>query len=210
MIGLSFALQILILEGQHITALLPYPASTALWYIGSLIPGAWIGLNWENFKSRSVPVSVFLGLLTSIGFALFLGCQFGSKVNISLPEYLENFALTLYASCASILVLLVCFSIVKSANWTRPIEFLGRFSLQIYLIHPLIIVLLAKRQVVGILNQTYFGPLLSPLIMLTITLLLIFLIRVLRLEKLLFGNSPAGRHSFGLTEQGPPYGGRRQ
>ncbi len=45
----AFVLQGLILVGQHLTALLPYPASTALWYVGSLLPGAWIGVNWDTF-----------------------------------------------------------------------------------------------------------------------------------------------------------------
>lgn len=183
----AFGLQILILIGQHETAILKYPASTALWYLGSLLPGAWIGLNWSTFKTLPKHVPVVLSLLTAIGFPIYFGCQFGSQVGIHIPEFAENFALTLFASCASILVLLLSFPIAKHPKLGNPIQFLGKNSLQVYLIHPMVMFYLASPSVVHLLNPTCLGPLISPILMLTVTFGVIGALRVLRLEKAMFG-----------------------
>lgn len=187
MLAVAFSVQILILFAQNRTSLLTYPASTALWYIGSLVPGAWIGLNWARFEASPRSVAVFLSLLTSLSAALYLGCQFGSNVGVHLPGALENLALTVYASCASILVLLACFRLVGIPKVVKPLELLGKNSLQVYLIHPMVMVLLAKHAVVKVLNPTTIGPLLSPLLMLAITFAVISALKVLRLDRPLFG-----------------------
>jgi membrane-bound acyltransferase YfiQ involved in biofilm formation len=182
----AFLVQAIILWAQHVTALLPYPASTALWYIGSLLPGAWIGLSWERFKASPWHVFLVLGLCSLVGGYLFVGSQLGGLVGIHVPGAWENFGLALYASCASILVLLWCVPLVRS-SLARPMEFLGRSSLQVYLIHPMVMVLLARPSVVRVLNPTFVGPLLSAVLLLAITFAIIFGLRVLRLERVLFG-----------------------
>ena len=187
MLATSFLLQAIIFVIQHKTALLPFPATTALWYMGSLFPGAWIGINWDEFKSNSNRYSIPLSIITLISGYLFIHGEIGLMNGIPVDNYTANGSLTVYASCLSILVLSWSFAITKQIRARKVLEPLGLLSLQIYLIHPAIILALERPAIVDALKATSVGAILSPMLMFVIVLALIWLLKLVRLEKPLFG-----------------------
>ena len=185
----AFILQGAILVGQHYTALLPYPASNALWYIGSLIPGAWIGLNYDLFRDKCRSYTIPLSVIVVIAGALFLREEMKVIHGLNADNYLSNGSLTIYASCLALLVLIVSFRLSANDRARKILEPLGKNSLQIYLMHPGIMQILERPRIVSIIGATHLGPILSPVLMLGITGGLIFIFRVTLLEKVFFGRS---------------------
>ncbi len=187
--GTAFALQGAIMVTQHYTALVPYPGSCALWYIGSLLPGAWIGANWSTFKEQAHKwVYPLVGLVAVTGI-LFLREELNVIHGLIADNYLSNGSLTIYASSLAVLVLIGSIKISENERARKILEPLGKYSLQIYLIHPGVMQLLERQRFTRVMSITHLGPILSPALMLAITIGLILLFRVTRTEKLLFGRS---------------------
>lgn len=187
MLATAFLIQAAIIVVQHNTALLPFPASTVFWYIGSLLPGAWIGANWDEFKVAPNRYALVLSILTAVSGFLYFKGEIGVILGIKLDNYTALGSQTVFASCLSILAFSLSFAVAKRPEVQRVLLPLGLVSLQVYLIHPGIILLLEKPIIVQALRATYLGPLLSATLMFAITFGLIALIRLLRLEKPLFG-----------------------
>jgi len=185
----AFVLQAAILVGQHYTALLPYPASNALWYIGSLLPGAWIGLNYTLFKDTCRSYAIPLSVVVLISGGLFLREELKVLHGLNADNYTSNGSLTVYASCLALLVLTFSYGLSQRDRARKMLELLGKNSLQLYLMHPGIMQILERPRIVSLISATHLGPLLSPLLMLGITGGLIAIFRITRLEKVLFGRA---------------------
>ena len=123
-----------------------FPASTAFWYMSTVLPGVWVGLNWQRWpevRTWAWPIGAVLAIS---GFSM-LGYQShqsllkqpanGNWINISTWTY----------------ALGMCFLILSLVTiWgdrvTRPnpgrsaLRTLGEMSLQLYLIHPLVMEIL--------------------------------------------------------------------
>ena len=183
----AFALQGAVMVFQHYTAFMPFPGSNAFWYLGSLLPGAWIGANWELFKEQCKRYVWPLSVLILITGGLFLREEWHVIHHIEADNYLSNGSLTIYASCLAVLVLVLSMKITLKPGQGRLLESLGKNSLQIYLMHPAIMQMLERPRIVSLIKLTHLGPILSPAIMLAIVFGLIRLLRVTHTEKLLFG-----------------------
>jgi fucose 4-O-acetylase-like acetyltransferase len=172
---------------QHNYLKLQFPASTILWYAGSLVPGAWIGLNWEEFRSRPYRFVLPLATLSLLSGYLFFKGEVGVFLGIPEENYPTLGSQAMYTSCMAILALSVSLSLTAIPLATRLLKPIGTHSLQIYLIHPIFIVLLERPLITRVLNATYMGAILSPVLMFAATLATTAVIRRVRLEKFLFG-----------------------
>jgi len=185
----ALVIQGAIMVAQHYTRLMPYPGSNALWYIGSLLPGAWIGANWEEFRAKQRQYVWPLVGICVVTLILFLREELKVIHRIEADNYLSNGSLTIYASCISILLLTFSESITKRVRWCKVLEPLGRTSLQIYLIHPGVMEVMERHAIAGALLKTHLGVILAPMIMFSVTIGIIALMRVTRIEKAFFGRS---------------------
>ena len=183
----AFVVQGAIMVVQHYSRLMPYPGSNVLWYIGSLLPGAWIGVNWERFKEESRRYIWPLAVVCVITLGGFLYEEVQVWNHIEAGNYESNGSLTIYASCLSILFLMLAGALSQRDKWRKVLEPLGQHSLQIYLIHPGVMMVMERAPIVAALRATHLGVILAPLLMFAVTIGLIALFRLVRLEKPLFG-----------------------
>lgn len=126
-----------------------FPASTAFWYMSTVIPGVWLGLNWDKWqvvRRWAWP----LGLaIAAVGFyelgiqshqALLKEPSNGTLVNVSTWTYALGMSLltlvgvTLWSERAS-----------RPSLLRTGLRVLGAMSLQIYLIHPMVMEVLSDR-----------------------------------------------------------------
>ncbi|MDR3688991.1 MAG: acyltransferase [Fimbriimonas sp.] len=185
----AFVVQALIMIVQHKTAWVKYPGSNVLWYMGSLLPGAWIGVNWDLFREKFGGLTRPLLAIILVMGTSFLGQEVLQMLGTEADNYLYNGSLTVYASCLSVAMLILAMKLTPIGRWRKLLEPLGKNSLQIYLMHPGIMQVLERPRVASLLNETYLGPLLSPALMLGITFGLIWLMRVAKVERFVFGRT---------------------
>lgn len=126
-----------------------FPASTAFWYMSTVLPGVWIGLNWDKWpdvRRWALPAGAVLALA---GFGM-LGYQSynsltkqpanGNWINISTWGYALGM-------CFLILALVTWWSgrVTKPAAGRTLLRTFGEMSLQLYLIHPMVMEVLSRR-----------------------------------------------------------------
>lgn len=147
----SFALQKVVL--------FPYPGSTVFWYLSTVIPGIWVGMNWRDWTSiRRVTWPVWTVLAVS-GFAVF-GYDSWQVLTKQQPNgTVMNAAASAYTLGMPFLILglltvwvgrMGARSPLTPARETRRpsppegrgVARLGAMSLQIYLMHPILMELL--------------------------------------------------------------------
>lgn len=183
----AFVLQGVIMVIQHVTAWMPYPGSCALWYLGSLLPGAWIGSNWDLFKEECRKYIKPLSVLIVITGTAFLSEEVKVILGVEANNYLTNGSLTIYASCLSVIAVMVAMTLTEKVRWRKVLEPLGKNSLQIYLIHPGVMAVLERPRIASLLSESHIAPILSPALMLSIVLGMIWFMRTTKIEKLFFG-----------------------
>lgn len=133
----SFALQKVVL--------FPYPGSTVFWYLSTVIPGIWVGMNWREWPSiRRVTWPVW-ALFAVGGFAVF-GYDSWLVLTKQQPNgTIMNAAASSYTLGMPFLILATITCISGAALWSRLegwVIRLGAMSLQIYLMHPVLMELL--------------------------------------------------------------------
>jgi peptidoglycan/LPS O-acetylase OafA/YrhL len=121
----------------------PYVGSILFWYTPAVILGLWLGTLQERLSeivrrgSGAGAVAMLLGYL--FYRALNLDNMLGRDVNTFLFQCAEWLYTTSAAFC------LLCFLIKKEEiSSTRVLSFLGVRSMQIYLLHPMLLSLLNK------------------------------------------------------------------
>lgn len=181
------ALQALIFVLQHNYLKLQFPASTMLWYVGSLVPGAWIGVHWDEFQQHPNRQLGAMLALSAVSGWVFIKGELGVYLGIPEANYPTLGSQAMYTSCIALVVLSFCIWLATVPLARKILEPIGIRSLQIYLIHPIFIAILERPAVVRTFNATQLGPVLSPLAMLALTAATIAVLRATRLEKPLFG-----------------------
>ncbi len=122
----------------------PWPGSTVFWYLSTLIPGVWVGMNWDDWpaiRRRTWPVWI---AFAAVGFAIF-----GYNSSLDLQHQQTNGTVTNSASAAYALgmpfMILALLSMLSDAprGWvgaTRAVlRRMGELSIQIYLMHPILL-----------------------------------------------------------------------
>ena len=172
---------------QHNYLKLQFPASTILWYVGSLVPGACIGMHWDEFREKPNRFAIPLTALSLLSGYIFFKGEIGVFLGIPEENYPTLGSQAMYTSCMAILALSLCLSLTVVPAAVKLLKPIGTHSLQLYLIHPIFITVLERPAITHVLNATYLGAILSPLLMFALTVATIGIIRVVRLEKPLFG-----------------------
>ncbi|KGQ21610.2 acyltransferase family protein [Thermus filiformis] len=122
---------------------LPYPASFVLWYTPAIALGLYLAANLDRLEAllrRGLP---WAGLGAASGLFLYLPLALAALRKEPVNTALYQAGHWLYTTGAAFLLLALAFHLSRG-RLGRPLGFLGRYSLQIYLIHPLVIRVLEK------------------------------------------------------------------
>ncbi len=112
------------------------PGSLLTWYVGPLLVGAWIALNrdaWGEAWRREWPILTFVAFATGAAFAAL-----SVRLELKLPvESLSYNALSVLFRVSASLALLGAAAPLAASRVGPVLAALGRYSLAIYLVHPL-------------------------------------------------------------------------
>jgi peptidoglycan/LPS O-acetylase OafA/YrhL len=120
----------------------PNLSRSVLWYLPVVITGLWLGSSLDELGNRARRFALPSALLAIAGFELYgplsLRAQLGHPVNTFLYQMGE----WLFTAAASVILLFVSLRLYGRGWPSRGLEVLGRWSLPIYLAHPLVFILL--------------------------------------------------------------------
>jgi peptidoglycan/LPS O-acetylase OafA/YrhL len=183
LLGLGGTLLIYLLNRHY--RFLPYPGSFVLWHLPAIALGLYLASRLELLPRllRLWPLALGLALL-GLGLYLPLALEALQKRPVNTMHY--QLAHWLYTTAMAFLLLALAHRLAQT-RWRPLLVFLGRYSLQIYLLHPMVVRLLEK-------NPTFPEPLgLKPafliylVLVLGLPLLLAHLLDRVRASLLLFG-----------------------
>jgi peptidoglycan/LPS O-acetylase OafA/YrhL len=125
---------------------LPYPASFILWYTPTITMGLWLAGQVHRLSEvlkRGLPLGLLLGL-GGLAFYVPMALRVLQKQPVDTFHYqLSNWCFT--AGISFVLLYMAHGLSHFSSQGVLVLRFIGRYSLQIYLIHPLIIRELQRR-----------------------------------------------------------------
>ena len=172
---------------QHYVLKFPYPASLFIWYSSAwwlAVPMSLVYRSGESpfAKERMhfLPLFGFLAVITYLN-TLFFPVAKGDW-------FTENANLAMYCGFASMFIVFLGTKL-RDSKVQNPLVWLGRNSLQIYLIHPFLLELLGSSRVAHRLSIAGLGPLLELALMVGGTLALVIGIKALKAERILFGRA---------------------
>jgi surface polysaccharide O-acyltransferase-like enzyme len=130
----------------------PFPGSTAFWYASTLLPGIWVGMNWRDWNSvRRVAWPLWAGC-AALGFGIFAyetwHTLLASKLELAADHYYGDFlngSTWLYVLGANFLILAgLSLRTAGGEPIKKVLLRLGEMSLQIYLMHPVLMDFLSR------------------------------------------------------------------
>ncbi|MGV3618340.1 MAG: acyltransferase family protein [Fimbriimonas sp.] len=180
--------QIAVFLLQSLWLRVPYPASLVLWYVPSLVVGAWIGAHREAWTAIWPRTRGWIALGASVGAAIYLPSAIAMQSGRNIDGLLFNLGFSAYAFGVALLLLGYAPQIAETriARYLAP---LGRVSLAVFLIHPAILHLLSGPRITAILDRLPVSPLWSTLSVLVISYALARAAGWMRADRFLFGQS---------------------
>ena len=173
-----------------------YPASWLFWYIPSIALGIWLAGQSERWLSIARRGLFFAALITALGGWYYLSYAMADAAGVDVRSTAYPISQWVYVSGAS--VLLFCLAVLWSE---KPKKFLlvplwrllGRYSLQIYLLHPVVLAIMSKEVEKHFISGFISAKLLVFLFVIRliacifVPLLLARILEKLRLSSLFFG-----------------------
>jgi peptidoglycan/LPS O-acetylase OafA/YrhL len=150
-----------------------YPGSTVFWYLATIVPGIWVGMNWDEWPRIRSGTWLLWGFFALAGFLVFGYFAWKDLVGIPLTGSdgtLQNAGSSSYMLGMPFLVL--AFLTIWGAHrasaaeepddkakigpgtltW-RSFRALGLMSMQIYLMHPILLQYLTKPSIMRVFRS---------------------------------------------------------
>lgn len=187
-VGVSMQLGFVLLNSRFMH--LPYPAATLPWHLTAVGTGVWLGANydrWPELRRRVLPLAV-AGTVTGLVLYLPQGLrELRGEHNDTIAYLLSYWLYTVSAA----------FALLGLAGWlsrrmprlAKGLQLLGVQSIQIYLIHPMLLYLWYLQPKGGTLLAYNIEVLAVALGAVAASLLLAWVARRLQISNLLFGRS---------------------
>ncbi|HTQ11972.1 MAG TPA: acyltransferase [Fimbriimonadaceae bacterium] len=133
-----------------------WPGSTVFWYLSILVPGVWLGMNWKAWPTIRRRTWIVWGALAIAGFVLFGYGSARDLQGLTSNGTLTNAAGSAYALGASFLIIGLLTALEPGPRpqdssplyrhplWgeellaRRMLKRMGELSIQIYLMHPIL------------------------------------------------------------------------
>ena len=157
------------------------------WYLPAIGAGIWLGSRYSEIPEKIKTALVWLIPVAPISLGLYLPLAFQSSANLPVDTFRFQAWEWTYTICASIILLAVAWRLSKLDKISKTLEYVGSNSMQIYLIHPFLVNILARVLPVGKFVPFWFGVVLYPAIIVPICFGFALLFRRLKLSTLLFG-----------------------
>ncbi|GIW30664.1 MAG: acyltransferase [Meiothermus sp.] len=122
---------------------IPFPGSTLIWYLPTLAVALTL-VNEMHRLDRILQRYRVWGLaLLGLGMSLYLPLAYDAIRNIPVNTFQYQVGYWIYSSAVSFVLISVAIWLSRT-RLSTALQFLGRYSLHIYLIHPLVIRLLER------------------------------------------------------------------
>jgi peptidoglycan/LPS O-acetylase OafA/YrhL len=169
---------------------MPYVGSWLLWYTPTVLLGLWLAS-----QQHRLPQIVRRGMIWSlfgacVGLAVYLPLALAVLRGNPVNTFLYQVANWLYTGCVSFVLLSVAWWLSQQAwRWVEGVRLLGRYSLQIYLLHPLVISELSRWEAFPEPLGARFALPIYLMTALLLPLVAALLLSRLRLSVLVFGRT---------------------
>lgn len=117
---------------------IPYTGSFVLWYLPSIALGVWLVGQLHQLETvlrRGLP---WAALVATLGLALYLPAAVSVRLDLPINTFIYQLGNWLFTASASFLLLVLAVQLGQTGRG-RWLGLLGRHSLQIYLVHPMVI-----------------------------------------------------------------------
>lgn len=139
---------------------LPYPGSFVLWYTPTILFGFWLASQSNRLEGILRRGWLWAGLVAFVGLVFYLPLALAVLQKQPANTFLYQLSNWLYTGGISVFLLWVAYRLSQlSSKGVALINLLGRYSLQIYLLHPLLLSELTRWGMNELLSVRYNLPL---------------------------------------------------
>lgn len=199
MVATGILLQALVMFLQRTYQFLPFPGSSELWYVIQISVSVWLGMDWSNRQPelQKLPNRVIFGVLVLIGGAIFGYEQCLMLAKLPIHGNWSNYGMQAMQFGTAMLFFGVLGHKELKSPVSKLIVQLGGVSMALYFMHPAVMelprILAPLGRFMGLGDQlAYWWVRFWPLYLFgTIVLTLGFarLIKILKLDRVIFGRS---------------------
>ncbi|HEY3780076.1 MAG TPA: acyltransferase [Fimbriimonadaceae bacterium] len=185
--AVAFTLQAVVFWSQTHWQYLVFPGSSVLWYITSLLPAAWLGYRWPISNPSLKKLAIGSFVVTVLSVLPYLWLQILDLDKIYRFSGLSNPIQQVFVFGTSFW--LISFLALKPATAKPWMVWLGAVSLQFYLLHPMLMRLTSGPHILGLMKQIPGGSMVVYVLILAFTVVAVWVLNKLKLERILFGRS---------------------
>ncbi|WP_034340001.1 acyltransferase [Deinococcus misasensis] len=136
---ISFALQLGMYFLNKETSIVDfrYPATMVWWYMPALALGMYFGSRYKEFEWAWRNYRLYIFIAAAMGYAFYVPLAFDAMIKLPVNNYQYNIAYWVFTTSFALMLFGLAHSFARGPQWFKgPLSFLGKHSLQIYLIHP--------------------------------------------------------------------------
>ncbi|RMG26869.1 MAG: acyltransferase [Armatimonadetes bacterium] len=159
-LAVAAGVQVGVYVSNYYLRYLPYPGSSALFYLFPVILGVWLGVHWEDWRPVWVRYRYRLVQWGTAAFGLYMIAEVCLLVRVPVGEFpyfwlfrIGPAALLLYATAAGLLLIRVSEDVAEHSRMRAVLAQIGDRSLGLFLIHPLFLYLIQGPKVTAFLNR---------------------------------------------------------
>ncbi|MFN3651388.1 MAG: acyltransferase [Armatimonadota bacterium] len=168
---------------------LPYPGTALIWHLIPVVTGAWVGVHldewptlWNRWLKR-VAVLMMVG-----GWTFYLPESYKELHHVRVHSELLHYSYWAFTLGTSFCLLTFCRYIARTMpRLGGALQWMGTQSMQVYLVHPMVLYLWASATFSGSTTRFHFTVMLVAASAFGISLLISQLAERLHLSMLLFG-----------------------
>lgn len=152
-LGAALVLQGLVFVAQARLRLLPFPASTVLWYLPPVVVGMWLGLNWNGWPAAWARWRRTIFGLAVAGGSVYLTLAFMNLAGARIHGLMFNASVQAYTLGMALLLLRWAQGAAHGSGLGRFLALVGDKSLPLFLMHPAVMYLLSGPRIGGLLGR---------------------------------------------------------
>jgi peptidoglycan/LPS O-acetylase OafA/YrhL len=182
------------------------PASMIIWYVPSVLVGAWIGANWTKWPDTWRQNWPYIGFMAGLSTYAYLYLEYRRFNSLPITSLEYNAWFLVFAVSVSLVLFGLAPAMAKS--WGSAIvRRLGQHSLPIFLVHPMVLRGISEPRIAPYIGAAPASAIVCIVLVMTISYVFARTTVWLRLDGLLFGqNLPPAREPKAKPESKDPQG----